>query len=34
MLESIRNGIRFFLMCLGISSPNKKPAPPPQVPKK
>jgi hypothetical protein len=29
MLDALRKGFRFFLMSLGISSPNKKPAPPP-----
>jgi hypothetical protein len=28
MLDSLRSGLRFFLMSLGISSPEKKPQPP------
>ena len=27
MLDSLRKGLRFFLMSFGISSPSKKPAP-------
>ena len=39
VLTSLRNGLRFFLMSLGISSPPKKPqtapksAPKPELPK-
>ena len=29
LTDSLRNGLRFFLMSLGVSSPNKKPAPKP-----
>lgn len=30
VLDSLRKAFRFFLMSLGISSPQKKPAPKPQ----
>ena len=29
MMDSLRKGFRFFLMSLGVSSPNRKPAPKP-----
>lgn len=32
MMDSLRKGFRFFLMSLGISSPQKKPVPRPTLP--
>ncbi|MGA7109621.1 MAG: hypothetical protein WBV28_07705 [Terracidiphilus sp.] len=34
LVDSLRNGLKFFLMSLGVSTPEKKPLPPaPTVPK-
>jgi hypothetical protein len=30
MLDTLRKGFRFFLMCFGVSSPEKKPPAPAQ----
>ena len=32
MLDALRKGFRFFLMCFGVSSPEKKQPPPPPAP--
>ncbi|MDR3740482.1 MAG: hypothetical protein P4L40_15820 [Terracidiphilus sp.] len=30
LAESLRKGLKFFLMSMGVSSPNKKPTPAPK----